>query len=129
MPREFSNLVMKNIRRLAHSPAEAECLARLLYMQVILVCVAHAAQKTWIARRMSNGGPDVDVNPEGAKVPGSGEIDTIGQDPADNPGIPLRTLWELIAGMGGQHHVPPAGPVFLADTGLCRRYARLTAEY
>jgi|GEM_PF-4744186 len=128
MPREFSSLVMKNIRRLAHSPAEAECLARIVFMQVILVCVAHAAQMTWIKRRMSCGSPDVDVKHAGAEVPAS-EIEPFGDDAADIPAVPLRTLWELIAGTGGQHHAPPAGPVFPTDTGAGRRSVRPAVLY
>ena len=65
MPREFRHLVMTNIRRIAHSPREAQCIARLLLMQVILVCVAHAAQKTWMKGRTAGGDPGVDVMPEG----------------------------------------------------------------
>jgi hypothetical protein len=112
MPREFRHLVMTNIRRIAHTPGEAECIARLLLMQVILVCVAHAAQKTWTARRMSSGNPGVDVTPDGAEVPAFGEVDTFGQGPADAPEIPLRTLWEFITGMAKSCFSPPAGPVF-----------------
>ena len=51
MPREFRYLVMTNIRRIARSPKDAECMARFLVMQVILVCVTEAAQKTWFAGR------------------------------------------------------------------------------
>ena len=129
MPREFRNLVMRNIRRLAHSPAEAECFARILYMQVILVCVAHAAQKSWIARRLPVGSPDGDMTPDGAEAHAGADMDLFGEDTADNPVIPLRTLWELIAGKEEQHHAPPAGPVFPADTGTNRRSARLAAGY
>ncbi|MCK9580843.1 MAG: hypothetical protein M0Q92_10410 [Methanoregula sp.] len=119
MPREFRHLVMTNIRRIAHTPGEAECIARILLMQVILVCVAHAAQKTWIARRMSNGDPGVDTTPAGAESPAPGEFDTLEQGPADAPEILLRTLWECIAGMGKSCLSPTAGPVFPANTGTC----------
>jgi hypothetical protein len=120
MPREFRHLVMTNIRRIAHSPAEAECIARLLHMQVILVCVAQAALKTWIAKRKACGDPDVDVMPDGIPEPATGDISLCEEDPADAPFIPLRTLWESFAGRGESQYAPPAGPVFPADTGQRR---------
>jgi len=51
MPRDFSQLVMTNLRRIAHTPREAECIMGLLYMQVVLVCLAHAAQEARAATR------------------------------------------------------------------------------
>ena len=120
MPREFRHLVMTNIRRLAHSPAEAECIARILHMQVILVCVAHAALKMWIAGRKARRDPGVDVMPDGIPEPDASEILACVEDPADTPAILLRTLWECIAGIRVSQYASPAGPVFPVDTGQCR---------
>jgi hypothetical protein len=82
MQREFRHLVMTNIRRIAHSPHEAQCIARLLLMQVILVCVAHAAQKTWMKGRTTGGDPGVDVMPEEMPVTATSEIGICEEDPA-----------------------------------------------
>jgi hypothetical protein len=82
MPREFRNLVMTNIRRIAHTPAEAECIARLLLMQVILVCVAHAAQKTWYAGRTAGGDTGGDMRPAGATTASPAGISARDGDPA-----------------------------------------------
>ena len=120
MPREFRHLVMTNIRRFAQGPREAECIARLLLMQVILVCVAHAAQKTWNAGRTACKDSGMDATPaNNSTIPGAG-IRICGQDPADTSDIPCQALWERIAGFGGPLFSPPAGTVFLADTGLRR---------
>jgi hypothetical protein len=97
MPREFRHLVMTNIRRIAHPSREAQCIARLLLMQMILVCVAHAAQKAWMKRRTAGGDPDVDVMPEEPATEIS-EIIAFEEDPADAPVIPLRRLWDYFAG-------------------------------
>jgi hypothetical protein len=94
MPRKFRHLVMTNIRRITHSPREAQCIARLLLMQVILVCVAHAAQKAWMKGRMASGDPGVDVMPEQIPATVTSEIIVFEEDPADAPVIPLRTLWD-----------------------------------
>jgi hypothetical protein len=102
MPREFRHLVMTNIRRIAHSPREAQCIARVLLMQVILVCVAHAAQKTWMKGRMAGGDPGVNVMPGEIPATATREIKACEVDPAAVPVIPLRTLWECIAGTGGE---------------------------
>lgn len=98
MQREFRTLVMTNIRRIAHSPGEAKCIARLLLMQVILVCVAHAAQKAWMKGRTAGGNPGVDVMPEEIPATVTSEIIAFEEDPAAAPVIPLRTLWDCIAG-------------------------------
>jgi hypothetical protein len=97
MPREFSHLVMTNIRRIAHSPREAQCIARVLLMQVILVCVAHAAQKTWMNGRSAGGDPGINAMPEEMPATATSEIIAFEEDPADTPVIPLRTLWDCIA--------------------------------
>ncbi|MGB9176820.1 MAG: hypothetical protein WCB46_08820 [Methanoregula sp.] len=120
MQREFRHLVMTNIRRIAHPPREAECIAGLLLMQVILVCVAHAAQKTWIAGRKARRDSGVDVMPEEIPEPAACKMVAWEVDPADASVIPLRALWERIAGTGESWHSLPAGPVFPADTGQCR---------
>jgi hypothetical protein len=52
---------MTTIRRIAHTPREAQCIARLLLMQVILVCVAHAAQRAWMKGRAAGGDAGADV--------------------------------------------------------------------
>lgn len=94
MQREFKNLVMTKLRRIAHPSREAQCIARLLLMQVILVCVAHAAQRAWMKRRAAGGDPGVDVMQEGTPATEAGEIIAFEEDPADAPVIPLSTLWE-----------------------------------
>jgi hypothetical protein len=63
MQREFRHLVMTNIRRIAHSPREAERIMRLFHMQVILVCVAHAALKWWTAGRKDRRDPGKGMMP------------------------------------------------------------------
>jgi hypothetical protein len=68
-------------------------------MQVILVCVAHAAQKAWMKRRTAGGDPGVDVMPEEPATETS-EIGICEEDPAAAPRVPLRTLWESFADMG-----------------------------
>ena len=118
MQRELIYLVMTNSRRIAHSPGDAERIARLLHMQVILVCVAHAALKMWIAGRQTSGDPGEDVTMDGIPDPAIGEI--LACDPAYTPGIPLRTLWESVAGVGESWFSLPAGPVFFADTSPYR---------
>jgi hypothetical protein len=110
MSRELSHLVMTNIRRIAHPPREAECIARLLLMQVILVCVVHAAQKTWYAGRTASDDRPEELE-DGVSLP---------PVPADPPGIPLRVLWECIVGFGEPQQSPPAGTFLPVDTGLCR---------
>jgi hypothetical protein len=121
MPREFRYLMMTNIRRIARRPQDAECIMRLLLMQVILVCVAHAAQKTWYTNRMRSGDPDMDVTvPGGFRPPFTAGTDGCGQDSVDIPGAGISALWESIAGRGEYFVTPPARPVFPADTGLCR---------
>ena len=97
MPRKFRHLVMTNIRRIAHSPREAQCIARLLLMQVILVCVAHAAQKAWMKGRTAGGNPGVDVMPEEKPATETSEIIAFEEDPAAAPVILLRTLWDYFA--------------------------------
>jgi hypothetical protein len=119
MQRKFRHLVMTNIRRIAHSPHEAQCIARLLLMQVILVCVAHAAQKTWMKGRTAGGDPGVDVMPEEIPVTATSEIGICEEDPAAVSPIPLRTLWESFTGMGECQYSSPAGLVFPVDTGQC----------
>jgi hypothetical protein len=82
MPREFKHLVMTNIRRIAHTPHEAECIARFQVMWVILVCVAFAARKSWHAGRSVSTDPAKDEMPDGgdSHTPaGSGYEDRISQ--------------------------------------------------
>lgn len=119
---------MTNIRRIAHPPREARCIARLLLMQVILVCVAHAAQKAWMKRRTAGGNPGVDVMPE-KQATVTSDIGICEEDPAAAPRVPLRTLWELITGMGASLYACPAGPVFPVDSGQCRLTPGRTAGY
>jgi hypothetical protein len=120
MQREFRHLVMTNIRRIAHPPREAQCIARLLLMQVVLVCVAHAAQKTWMKGRTAGGDPGVDVMQEGIPATETSEIIAFEEDPAAAPRVPLRTLWESVAGRVECQYASPAGPVFPADYVQCR---------
>jgi hypothetical protein len=115
MPREFKNLVMTNIRRIAHSPREAECIARFLLMQVILVCVAHAAQKTWFAERTVHKDPGTnEVSDESASPPPTG-TESDGPTLSDYPGIPRRALWDFLYGPG---NMSPAVPVLATGMHL-----------
>lgn len=90
-------------------------------MQVILVCVVNAAQKTWVAGRVAGDDRSEEQVPGGTLSPlPAGTLDDA-FDPSDSPGIPLRVLWECIAVYGGLQEMPPAGTFLLADTGSCRR--------
>lgn len=117
MQREFRYLVMTKIRRIAHPSREAQCIARLLLMQVILVCVAHAAQKAWMKGRTAGGNPGVDVMYEGIPATGASEIGICEVDPAAAPRVPLRTLWESFTGMGERQYDFPGRSCF---PGRCR---------
>jgi hypothetical protein len=112
MQREFRTLVMSNIRRIAHSPREAERIAGILHMQVILVCVAHAALKTWIAARKASGDPGVDVMPEEIPAIATRGISLCEEDPAAAPATPLRALWDSFTGRGECEYASRAGLVF-----------------
>jgi hypothetical protein len=120
---------MTNIRRIAYSPREAECIMRLLHMQVILVCVAHASLKTWIAKRKARRDPGVDVMPEEMPADLTSEISLCEEDPAAVPAIPLRALWDSVTGRGKCQYPSPAGAVFRVDTGQRPLIAGLTAAY
>lgn len=98
MQREFRHLAMTTIRRIAHPTGEAQCIARLLLMQVVLVCVAHAAQKAWMKGRAAGGDPGVDVMQEENPATTTGGIIDFKEDPADAPVVPFRTLWESFTG-------------------------------
>jgi hypothetical protein len=117
MPREFRHLAMTTIRRIAHTPREAQCIARLLLMQVILVCVAHAAQKAWMKGRAAAGDPGVDVMHEGIPATEAGEIIAFEEDPPDAPVVPLRSLWESFTGRGECQYGFPGRSCF---PGRCR---------
>ena len=91
MPRKLSHLVITKIRRIAHPSQEAECTARFLQMQVILICVVHAAQKAWYAQRMACGDHPEEPEEDVSLTPG----------PADSPGIPLRVVWACSARLWG----------------------------
>ncbi len=117
MPREFRHLVMTNIRRIAHSPADAKCIAGILHMQVILMCVAQAALKMWIAGRKVRRDPGVDVMPEEIPATATSETGVCELDSTTGSLIPFRTLWESVAGIGECYCAFPAGPVFSADSG------------
>lgn len=112
MQREFRNLVMTSIQRIAHSPREAERIAGILHMQVILVCVAHAALKTWIAGRKASGDPGVDVMPDEMPATATRGISLCEEDPAAAPAVPLRALWDSFTGRGECQYASPAGLVF-----------------
>ena len=88
-------------------------------MQVILVCVAHAAQKTWMKGRKAGGDPGVDVIPGEMPATAASEIGICEEDPAAVPRVPFRTLWESFAGMGERQYAFPAGPVLPVDTSQC----------
>src|SRR5208337_1141032 len=113
MPREFRHLMMTKIRRIIRSP-ESECIAGLLLMQVILVCVAHAAQKTWYTNKMACGDPEMDVTVPGgfstSFTPGTEDAGRILWQPRHR----IRALWESIARFGEYFVTPLAGPVFPA---------------
>jgi len=117
MQREFSHLVMTKIRRITHTPREAQCIARLLFMQVILVCVAHAAQKALMKGRAAAGDPGGDMMHEGIPATEAGEIIAFEQDPADTPVVPLRTLWESFT---GRREFPNGFPDRSCFPGKCR---------
>jgi hypothetical protein len=91
---------MTMIRRIAHQPREAQCTARLLLMQVILVCVVRAAQKAWTKGRTADGDPDGDVMHEKIPVSEAGKINAFEEDPADSPCIPIRSLRASFTGRG-----------------------------
>jgi hypothetical protein len=129
MPREFRHLVMTNIRRIAHSPREAKNIARLLLMQVILVCVAHAAQKAWMKRRTAGGDPGVDVMPEEMPATVTSEIFVFEEDPADAPLIPLRTLWVCIADREESRYGFPGLSLFPGRLRPASLTSGLTAGY
>jgi hypothetical protein len=84
-------------------------------MQVILVCVAHAAQKTWYANKLTNGDPEDVTVPGGLSSPEA--AGTGGTDSVDTPGSRFWALWEIITGFGDSFVNSPAGPVFPSDTG------------
>lgn len=106
MPREFRFPVMQAIRRIAHTPKDAECMARFLVMQMILVCAAHAAQKTWITGQAACTDPDHDAVPE--ELIASRPSGTMGedQDCQDCPGIPRPALWDYIVVASGEFSKP-----------------------
>ncbi len=52
-------------------------------MQVILVCVAHAARKAWMKRRTAGGDPGVEVMQEEIPATEPCEIIALEEEPAD----------------------------------------------
>lgn len=129
MPREFRHLVMTKHRRIAHPPREAQCIARLLLMQVIFVCVAHAAQRAWMKQRAAGGDPGVDVMHEGIPATEASEIIAFEEDPADAPVIPLRTLWESFTDMDESRFGYPCRSFVPGRLRPAKQAARLTAGY
>jgi hypothetical protein len=129
MQREFRHLVMTNIRRIAHPPREAQCIARLLLMQVILVCVAHAAQKAWMSGRTAGGDPGVDVMHEGIQATEADEIAAFEEEPAAAPRVPLRTLWESFADMRESQYGIPGRSCFPGRLRPASLTPGLTAGY
>ena len=117
MPREFRYLVMTNIRRIARSPKDAECMARFLLMQVILVCVAEAAQKTWFAQRPVPVDPGTDGIPDGSSTPSPASAGSEGPDFSERCGTPRRALWDFFCGPG---NISPAVPVGAPSVHLHR---------
>ena len=107
MPREYRHLLMTNFRRIAHSPADAECMARLWFMQVILVCVAEAAQKTWFAGRPARCDPGTDGVPEESLSPSPAGTEPGGPELPPCHGIPRPALWDFFCGPG---KISPAVP-------------------
>ena len=88
-------------------------------MQVILVCVAHAAQKAWMNGRTAGGDPGVDVMHEGIPATETSQIGVYEEDPAAVSPFPFPPLWESFSGMGENQYAFPAGPVLPADSGQC----------
>jgi len=84
-------------------------------MQVILVCVAHAAQKAWMKGRTAGGDPGVDVMPEEIPATVTSEMGICEEDPADAPVIPLRTLWESFTGMEERQYGFPGRSCFQGE--------------
>jgi hypothetical protein len=81
-------------------------------MQVILVCVAHAAQKAWMKGRTAGGDPGVDVMQEEIPATATSEITSFEEDPADAPIVPLRSLWESFTRIGECQHGYPGWSCF-----------------
>ena len=98
-------------------------------MQVILVCVAHAAQKSWMKGRTAGGDPGVDVMPEENPATETSEIIAFEEDPADAPVIPLRSLWESFTDMGECQYGFPGRSCFSGGLRPVSLTVGLTAGY
>jgi len=98
-------------------------------MQVILVCVAHAAQKAWMKGRTGGGDPGVDVMPEEETATLTSEMIAFEEDPASAPVIPLRTLWDYFAGRVESQYGFPGRPCFPGRLRPASLTPGLTAGY
>ena len=115
MQRELTDFIKQNIWRLADSPQEMEHIARVIVLELVLVCVFQAARKAWRIRRTPGEVPEDDDGDSLSPLPGPY---LAGQHPA-GPGIRhLSALWDRIAGNGGYSDPPGAGTVFPSDIRL-----------
>jgi hypothetical protein len=98
MPRDFSHLVKTNLRRIAHPPREAECFLRILYLQVVLACLAHAAQETRGTTQGAECSAVESSRPGGMATPSSPAPGAAFRQPA--PGSGRAASWEFFYGTG-----------------------------
>ena len=87
-------------------------------MQVVLVCVVHAAQKTWYADKSADGDPDKDVTVPGGLTPFAAGTDENGRDSVDRPGPGPCIVGEYCQLGGSVCHSPDGRPRFPATTGF-----------
>jgi hypothetical protein len=98
-------------------------------MQVILVCVAHAAQKAWMKGRNAHGDPGVDALLEEIPTTVTSEIIVFEEAPADTPVILLHTLWDGIADRGESQYGFPGRSCFPGRLRPASLTPGLTAGY
>ena len=111
MPHEPRHPV-KRIRQL--SGAEKECIAGILMVRVVLVCMAKAAQKTWRNQYNSGEEPVVDDGPTLSSLPGPY---LAGSERIKSGSLWFSALWEGIVSRGGRPGVARAGTFLLTDSG------------
>ena len=112
MPREPKHPVNLNIREL--SGAEKECLAGILMVRVVLVCMVKAAQRKWRNRYSAGEDPGDD---DGASLSPFPRPYLAGSEPANSVARHLSALWEGIVSPGGRPGVARAGTFLLTDSG------------
>ncbi len=124
MQREFRHYLMTNIQRVGHSPHEIECIAHLLVLRMVLICVAHAAQETWRARKMVSEDPANDLIADGIRSLPPAETGDDRRDLSDTFRTPRPALWEITTGLKEWPCAFRAGPVLPAGTELCAADSR-----